>query len=280
MKFKTIPLVLIILLSFFSICLALSVKQPDFSGKFYPAEKDKLAEILDSLLEKAVVNPLSGEVLVLISPHAGYGYSGQTAAYGYKLIKGKPYKTVIILGTSHRKFFNGAVVYPKGAFETGLGLLNVDEEFVAKLINKEPDILADESAFNGEHSVEVQLPFLQRVLSDFKIVPLVIGDCSLENCKKIASLIKGAAAGRKDVLIVVSSDLYHGYDFKEADQIDSLSLEFIKKMDYEGLYYSLREAKAQACGGFAIVVALNIAKEIGFDQVEILNHTNSAVVTG
>ncbi|MCK9431048.1 MAG: AmmeMemoRadiSam system protein B [Candidatus Omnitrophica bacterium] len=280
MKFKITLLISISLLFCFSICLALSVKQPDFSGQFYPAGKEKLTEMLDNLLEKAVVSSLPGEILVLISPHAGYGYSGQTAAYGYKLIKGKPYKTVVVLGTSHHKPFNGAVVYPKGAFETGLGLLNIDEEFAAKLINKEPDIFVDESVFNGEHSVEVQLPFLQRVLSDFKIVPLVIGDCSLENCKKIASLIKEAIGGRKDVLIVVSSDLYHGYDFKEADQVDNLSLKFIKKMDYEGLYYSLRETKAQACGGFATVIALNIAKETGFDKVEILNHTNSAVVTG
>ncbi len=279
MKFKITSALLILLLSCFSNCFA-SVKQPEFDGQFYPAGKEELSEMLDEIIEKTTVNPLPGEILVLISPHAGYGYSGRTAAYGYKLIKNKPYRTVVILGTSHHKPFNGAAIYPKGSFETSLGLLKIDEEFNAKLINGGPDIFIDESAFSAEHSIEVQLPFLQSVLGDFKIVPLVIGDCSLASCKKISTLIKEAINGRKDVLLVVSSDLYHGYDLKEAEQADLSTLELIKNFDYEELYYSLRDAKAQACGGFATVIALKIAKETGYNKAEVLNHTNSAAVTG
>ena len=236
--------------------------------------------MLGEFLDKTSVDLLPGEVLLLISPHAGYGYSGPTAAYGYKLIKGKSYKTVVILGTSHHKPFTGVALYPQGSFETSLGTLTIDNEFTNKLIGKAPELFADETAFDGEHSVEVQLPFLQSVLNDFKIVPVVVGDCSLANCKRISSLLKEAIGTRKDVLVVVSTDLYHGYDIKEADQIDSLTLGFIKKMDYEGLYYSLRDGKAQACGGFGVVIGLNIAKELGYDKLEVLNHTNSAVVTG
>jgi len=279
MKLKTTSALLILLLSCFSNCFA-SVKQPEFSDQFYPGQKEKLTAMLAEFLEKAGVNYLPGKILVLISPHAGYGYSGPTAAYGYKLIKGKPYKTVVILGTSHHKPFAGAAIYPRGEFETSLGVLKIDDEFASTLIGKSPDIFADENAFSGEHSVEVQLPFLQSVLSDFKIVPVVIGDCSLDTCKKIAVLFKEAIGIRKDVLLVVSTDLYHGYSIKEADQVDMLTLELIKKMDYEGLYYSLRDAKAQACGGFGAVIALNIAKETGYNKVEVLNHTNSALVTG
>jgi len=281
MKLKTTFLLVISLLSYLSICLALSIKHPEFGDQFYPAQKDKLTAMLDGFLDKAAVNHIPGEVLVIISPHAGYGYSGPTAAYGYKLIKDRPYKTVVILGTSHHKPFSYAAVYPpQGSFETSLGTLTIDDEFTNKLIGKAPEIFADETAFSGEHSVEVELPFLQSVLKDFKIVPLIVGDCSLESCKKIASLLKEAIGERKDVLIVVSTDLYHGYDIKEADQADSLTLEFIKKMDYEGLYYSLRDAKAQACGGFGVVIGLNIAQELGYDKVAVLNHTNSAIVTG
>ncbi len=236
--------------------------------------------MLDKMLERPGVNSIPGEILLLISPHAGYGYSGQTAAYGYKLIRGKPYKTVVIIGTSHHKLFSGAAVYPRGAFETRLGMSKIDDEFVNDLISSGPEIIVDEAAFDGEHSVEVQLPFLQRVLGDFKIVPVVLGDCSLDSCKKIASSFKEAINGRKDVLLVVSTDLYHGYDIKEADQVDMSTLELIEKMDYEGLYYSLRDAKAQACGGLAVVIALNIAKDTGYDKVKVLDHTNSAVVTG
>ncbi|MFA6129895.1 MAG: AmmeMemoRadiSam system protein B [Candidatus Omnitrophota bacterium] len=278
MKLKTISL-LFLSLFHFSTCFA-GTKQPDFSGEFYPDGKAALSAMLGNFLEKACPNPVLGQVFVLISPHAGYGYSGQTAAYGYKLIKGRPYKTVVILGTSHHKPFSGAAVYAQGSFKTSLGILKVDDQFTSKLIGKSNDIFADESAFSQEHSVEVQLPFLQSVLGDFKIVPVVIGDCSFSACKIIASLLKEAIGNRKDVLLVVSTDLYHGYNIKEADQTDMLTLELIKKMDYEGLYYSLRDEKAQACGGFGAVIALNIAKEAGYDKVEILNHTNSAVVTG
>lgn len=280
MKQKTIIILQILLILCFSICFALSVKQADFSGQFYPAQKEKLTAMLDEFMNKAETKRIPGEILVLVSPHAGYGYSGQTAAYGYKLLKGRPYKTVIVLGTSHHKPFAGAAVYPQGAFDTSIGLLNIDDEFSRSLIAKDSDIFADESAFNGEHSVEVQLPFLKRALGDFRIVPLVIGDCSLDTCKKIALALKETIGTRKDVLLVVSSDLYHGYDLKEADQIDLFTLELIKKMDYQGLYFALRDAKAQACGGFAAVIALAAANEMGYNKVDILNHTNSAVVTG
>jgi MEMO1 family protein len=280
MLYRTVLFFQVFVFSFCLNCFASSVKHPEFGDLFYPAQKEELSARLDKLLEQADINPVPAGILVLISPHAGYGYSGQTAAYGYKLIKNKPYKTVIILGTSHHKPFIGAAVYPAGVFETSLGRLEIDEEFTKNLIGKGPDIFADASAFNREHSVEVQLPFLQSVLSDFKIVPLVIGDCSLDTCKRIASALKETIGVRKDVLLVASSDMYHGYDLKQADQVDVLTLELIKKMDYKELYYSLRDAKAQACGGFATVIALNVAKEMGYDKVEILNHTNSAVVTG
>lgn len=279
MTYKIIFLIQIFVFSFCLNCFA-SVKQPEFSGQFYPPSKVELSEMINNFLAKAASHPALGEVFMLVSPHAGYGYSGLTAAYGYKLIKGKPYKTVIILGTSHHKSFNGAAVYAQGAFKTSLGILKIDDKFSKILIGKDSDIFADETAFDQEHSIEVQLPFLQSVLDNFKIVPVVIGDCSLSSCKKIAALFKEAIGTRKDVLLVVSTDLYHGYNINDAGRIDMLTLELIKKMDYEGLYYSLRDSKAQACGGYAVVIALDIAKEMGFDKVEILNQANSAAVTG
>ncbi len=269
-----------IFLFFFCLsCFAASIKQPEFGDQFYPAQKVELSAMLDNLLERAGTQSMPGEIFMLISPHAGYGYSGQTAAFGYKLIKNRPYKTVIILGTSHHKVFNGAAVYAQGEFETSLGRLKIDDEFVKNLIGRDPDIFSDGAAFSGEHSVEVQLPFLQKVLLDFRIVPLVVGDCSFDTCKKIAQLLKQAIAERKDVLLVVSTDLYHGYDFDEANRIDALTLDFIKKMDAQGLYYALRDEKAQACGGFTTVIGLITAKEMGYNKVEVLNHTNSAIVT-
>jgi len=265
---------------FFCLNCFASIKQPEFGDQFYPAQKEKLSAMIDNLLEKANPTAILEDIFMLISPHAGYGYSGQTAAFGYKLIKNKPYKTVIILGTSHRKLFNGAAVYGQGSFITSLGKIDIDEGFVKKITGQIPEVFVDESVFANEHSVEVELPFLQKVLTGFKIVPVVVGDCSLESCKKIGSLFKEAIGQRKDILLIVATDMYHGYDFEEADRIDKFTLSLIEKMDYEGLYRALRDEKAQACAGFSAVIGLNIAKDKGCQKVEVLNHTNSAIVTG
>ncbi|MFA5093435.1 MAG: AmmeMemoRadiSam system protein B [Candidatus Omnitrophota bacterium] len=278
MFYKLICLIQFFVLSFYLNCFA-SVKQCEFTDQFYPAHKYQLSSMIDNYLEKAYPPEVSGDIFMLLAPHAGYGYSGQTAAFGYKLIKNKHYKTIIILGASHHQAFNGAAVYAKGSFSTPLGQLNIDEEFTQSILEKNNEFFADESVFNREHSVEVQLPFLQKVLKGFKIVPIVAGDCSLDTCNKIAQILKMAIGERNDVLVVVSSDLYHGYDFAEADTVDALTLGLIKQMDYQGLYYALRETKAQACGGIGIVIGLALAKELGYNNVKVLNQTNSAIVT-
>ena len=126
----------------------------------------------------------------------------------------------------------------------------------------------------------MQLPFLQIALSGFKIVPVVLGDCSLNDCKKIALLLKEAIGKREDVLVIVSSDMYHGYDYDEADKTDNLTLSAIKNLDSEGLYYGLRDEKMQLCGGFGAVIALILARDLGHNKIAVLKHANSAEVTG
>jgi len=128
--------------------------------------------------------------------------------------------------------------------------------------------------------VEVQLPFVQKVLPQAKIVPVIMGDCSLAACQKLAALLKEAMAGRKDILVIASSDMYHGYDYQEAQAVDDLTLSYIRSMDAPGLYSSLKEGKTQLCGGLPVVTVLFLAKDLGFDKAEILKSTNSARVTG
>jgi len=277
-KFRIIFCFLI--LGFWIACFAADVKNPNVAGAFYPDDPKELSAMIDGFLRKANPEPLTGDIFALISPHAGYGFSGQSAAYGYKLIRNKPYKTVIVIGPSHSYLFNGVSVYAQGLFRTPLGDLEVDQEFSGKLLDKEEEIFFAPSAFAKEHSVEVQLPFLQRVLSDFKIVPIVIGDCTLDTCKKFASVLKTAIGGRKDVLVIASTDMYHGYDYEETQKIDELTLSYLKNMEGEALYYALRENKAQLCGGLGVVSAIILAKELGHNKLEVLNYTNSAIVTG
>ena len=259
---------------------AQDIKYPNVAGTFYPDNPQELSQLIDNFLKSANPEPVEGNIFALISPHAGYDFSGSTAAWGYKLIKGRAYKTIVVIGPSHYYGFKGASIYPEGIFHTPLGDLEIDKEFTQKLLNKDSEIFFEPRAFEKEHSVEVQLPFLQKVLPDFKIIPIVMGDCSFSTCQKLASLIQQAIGQRQDVLVVASSDMYHGYDYQEADIIDNLTLSYLKNMDAGGLYNGLRQGKLQLCGGFPVVSTLILAKELGHNKLKILEHTNSALVTG
>jgi len=276
---------------------ASEVKQPNVAGSFYPDNPQELSQLIDTFLGAANPQVPEGRIFALISPHAGYGFSGGVAAFGYKLIKDKPYKTIIVLGPSHNYGFSGVSVYPEGVFRTPLGDLEVDADFTQKLLHKsrsslksqialeegrdkDSDIFFEPGAFEKEHSVEVQLPFLQKVISDFKIVPIVMGDCSFSTCQKLADLLKEAIGNRQDVLVVASTDMYHGYDYEESEIIDTLTLSYLKNMDVQGLYNGLREGKLQLCGGFPVVSTLILARELGHNKLKVLQHTNSSVVTG
>lgn len=256
------------------------IKQPNVAGAFYPDNSRELSFMIDSFLDAA--NPASQQedIFALISPHAGYEFSGSIAAYGYKLIKGKPYKTVIVIGPSHYYGFRGVSVYPQGIFRTPLGDLEIDSEFTQKLLYKDADIFFEPRAFEKEHSIEVQLPFLQKVLSDFKIVPVVTGDCSFSTCQKLAALLRQAIGDRLDVLVIASTDMYHGYDFKQCDVIDNLTLDYLRNMDAEGLYNGLRQDKLQLCGGIPVVSTIILARQLGHRKLNVLKHTNSGIVTG
>ncbi len=261
-------------------CFAGDIKEPNVAGTFYPDNPDELSRMIDTFIKNVPDKSFSGNIFALICPHAGYEFSGQVAAYAYKLIEGRPYRTVVVIGTSHYYPFNGVSVYPEGIFRTPLGDLDIDVEFAQKLLKRDPDITFEPLAFQKEHSLEVELPFLQKTQKGFKIVPIVMGDCTLSTCQSLASLLKQAIGNRQDVLVVASSDMYHGYDFQEADEIDSKTLSYLKNMDASGLYYGLREGSLQMCGGFGAVATIILAKELGHNQLNVLRHTNSAEVTG
>ncbi len=260
-------------------CCAADIKEPNVAGAFYSEDPQQLSAMIDGFLKIANPLPMPGQVFALISPHAGYGYSGPTAAFGYKLIAGKPYKTVIVIAPTHRYGFAGVSVYPQGVFRTPLGDIQVDSDFTQKLLNKDQDVVFDPQAFAQEHSLEVQLPFLQKTLADFKLVPIVMGDCTLDTCQRLADLLKNAIGNRKDILVVASTDMYHGYDYQETETIDKSTIAYLEKMDAQGLYYALRDEKVQLCGGFGVVTTLILSRSLGHEKLKVLHYTNSAQVT-
>jgi len=263
-----------------SYLFAQECKEPNVAGAFYPADPKELTSMIEGFLFKAKPDLMPREIFALISPHAGYGYSGETAAYAYKLIEGKPYKTVIVIAPSHQHSLSNVSVYPEGVFRTPLGDIMVDREFTQKLLNKIHDVSFDAEAFAKEHAVEVQLPFLQKTLAYFKIVPIVMGDCTFDTCQRLAILLKNAIGNRKDVLVVASTDMYHGYDYEVAKEVDAKTISYINNLDAEGLYNGLRDGTLQLCGGFGVVTTLLLSKQLGHDKVKVLNYTTSAQVTG
>ncbi|HNX80690.1 MAG TPA: AmmeMemoRadiSam system protein B [Candidatus Omnitrophota bacterium] len=267
---------------FGSFIYAQDIQEPNVAGAFYPDDPQALSDMIDGFFWAAHPRAMQGPIFALLVPHAGYGFSGQTAAYGYSLIQGKQYKTVVIIGLSHQFPLEGASVYPKGKFRTPLGDVEIDADFAAQLLGKEKTIYFEPRAFSGEHSVEVQIPFLQKSLSGFTIVPIVMGSCSFDVCKKLAGLLKDAIGDRKDVLIIASADLYHGYDYEEVEAFDAHTLSYVQNEDAEGLYAALLNGTAQICGqgGMSVVVTLLTAKDLGHTSVATLYRTNSAVVTG
>ncbi len=283
LPFSICALILFCHLSF-GVChpllFAEDIKYPNVAGAFYPGNPQELSQLIDNFLAAANPQPIDGDIFALISPHAGYAFSGRVAAFGYRLVKNKPYKTVIVIGPSHHYGFGGISVYPGGTFRTPLGDLEIDSEFTRKLLDKDIKMFFQPRAFQEEHSIEVQLPFLQKVISGFKIVPLVVGDCSFSECQRLARLIKDAIGNRKDILVVASTDMYHGYNYQEAGIVDDLTLSYMRSMQPEVLYQKLSEGKAQLCGGLPVVITQLLAKELGHNKLIVLEYMNSAAVTG
>ena len=151
------------------------LRQPAVAGEFYPEGRKELGKIIDRLLVQAKPSAINGEIFGLLLPHASYVYSGPAAAYGFKAISGKSFDTVIIIGDSHYDTFDGVAVWPEGEWETTLGKIKIDENLAKKIISDSRRFFRRDSAHLWEHSIEVQLPFLQKTLKNFKILPIVFG---------------------------------------------------------------------------------------------------------
>jgi hypothetical protein len=204
----------IALIIFLSLCLCVSfvwsqgIRKAVWAGQFYEKKAEILSQQIDQFLENAKKLPSPGEeILALISPHAGYVYSGQTAAHAYRLIQGKDYESVIIIGPSNRYRLKGCSIYPKGGYETPLGTAKIDESLAAE-ISKASGFKYIPQAHEMEHSVEVQIPFIQKTLPQAKIVPIVMGYPTRKTIIRLADALIEVLPG-KNAVIIVSTDMSH-----------------------------------------------------------------------
>jgi AmmeMemoRadiSam system protein B/AmmeMemoRadiSam system protein A len=255
------------------------VRKPAVAGSFYPADPQTLARQVRDFLSRAPKEKVAGEIIALVSPHAGYIYSGQVAAYAFKLVEGMKYDAVVVVAPSHRTYFRGASVYDRGGFETPLGLLPVEKELCQKLKDGSSLIQFVAQAHAQEHSLEVQLPFLQEALGQFNLVPIVIGDQSYSTCEAIGHAIARAINGKR-VLLVASTDLSHFHPYDEAVKRDQVILEDLRAFDPRKLAQDLNSGKGEACGGGPVMAVMIAAKERGANRAQVLKYLNSGDVTG
>ncbi len=258
--------------------LDLPVKNPVVAGKFYPADSATLAQEIDGYIDQATVTLPEGErVVALVTPHAGIAYSGRIAGYTYNLVRQLQPKTVVIVGPSHYAFFDGVSVFAPGFFRTPLGLLPVNNKLAEQIAARSKKIRYFPEAYDREHNIEVQFPFLQRTVPGVSVVTLVIGDQSPENVTMLAKVLTKILR-ENDALLIASTDLSHYKPASRAKVLDDVCIDDMVNLQPRQLLADLRQEKTEMCGGGPAAVVLTVAKALGADQGRVLKYGHSGEV--
>jgi AmmeMemoRadiSam system protein B len=254
------------------------VRKSAVAGYFYPANPDELREDIELFLNNSKPQVNVNNIFGVVSPHAGYSYSGSTAAYSYNIIRDRNIETVVIISPSHREYFAGNCIFDGDAYETPLGKIPLNKLIVEKLTENRKYIFKGITGHGAEHAIEVQLPFLQTVLKQFEIVPIVMGD---QNKLFISELSSKLAEVIDDkTLIVASSDLSHYHAKLKAHELDSIVERRIIDFEYEKLREDLDDGACEACGGGPIVAMMQTAAMLNKKKSVILHRSDSGDTSG
>lgn len=256
----------------------IKIREPQVAGMFYPSDPNELKSVINEYLDSAEVKIKYKHIGGIITPHAGYAYSGKTAAHAYKAIKNKKYKNVIILSPSHREYFQGVSIYSGDAYKTPFGNIPINLKMRDKIINDKNIIFSGKEGHGVEHALEVQLPFLQVAIGDFELIPLVIGDQSKDLMYELGEILSGI--NDEETLIVASSDLSHFYSKSYANVLDSRVANRINEFNYDELQNDIDEKRCEACGGGGIVALLKALKLNNFTNAKVVAQSDSGSVTG
>ena len=267
------------------------IRHPAHAGTFYPDDPD----LLRKTIEEAFKHPLgpgrlppepgeySGAVIGVMSPHAGYIYSGHVAAHGYLRLAeaGKP-DVVFVLGPNHYGFGAPIAMDENEYWATPLGKVEVDLELEEEMASRERILAFDSAAHKYEHSIEVQIPFLQYIFGDsFKIVPISMMLQTPEASERVGKLIASLIRERGlKAYVVASSDMSHYVDARIAREKDMKALEMVQRLDVEGLYRVVIEEDVSMCGVGPVMTAMVVARELGYSSPRLLKYANSGDVTG
>ncbi|MBN1657195.1 MAG: AmmeMemoRadiSam system protein B [Anaerolineae bacterium] len=258
-----------------------TIRRSPIAGSWYPGAERSLAKTVDGYLQQIDEPPIEGELIALVSPHAGYAYSGQTAAYAYRQLEGRAYDAVVLLGPSHRAWVGDYAVSAEDAYQTPLGLVPVDHDLIAALAEQVP---LRQIEGDAEHALEIQLPFLQRQLDVFSLVPILMSADTPAAAERLATALVGiihnrAAAGRR-TLLVASSDLHHIENYADVVRRDQTVVEAVAAYDLDALRLALMAPGSTVCGRMPILTVMHAGRALGADHACVLHHTNSGDVTG
>lgn len=256
------------------------VREPAVAGQFYPDDPVLLKRKILGFLEAASPSPGKAAPMAILAPHAGYMYSGGVAGWSYAQIRGQSLDTVVVLSPSHRVGFRGVSIWPRGSYRTPLGAVGVDEQRCNLLMQASPMIRDLPEAHGREHALEVQIPFLQESLAEgWKLIPLVMGSQDLDTARELSRALEKALAASR-FLVVASSDLSHFHPAEAAEKMDRRVLQYLEKVDPEGLWEELSEGKLEACGIGPILTALCLVRSAGVNRGEVLAYSHSGDVSG
>jgi AmmeMemoRadiSam system protein B/AmmeMemoRadiSam system protein A len=263
---------------------SIDVRKPSAAGSFYPSNPVELSKMLAQFYAETKKQTIPGRPIAIIAPHAGYVYSGRTAAAAFKQLEGESYDTVVVISPSHTVFFQGASVYDGAGYQTPIGVIEIDEPLSEAIANIHPSVFLSNKghtggSVRGEHALEVQLPFLQLVLGKFKLVAIVMGEQEEPTCRALGEVLASALQGR-NCLIVASTDLSHFHPEKEARKLDGSIQKAVEEFNPERLLGTLSSGRGEACGGGPTASAMIAARRLGGEEVVITGYTTSGETTG
>ncbi len=259
------------------------IRPPAVAGTWYPGTAGALTEDVDTYLGAVPASP-GGRVQAIIAPHAGMMFSGPVAAYAYRAAARQEFDVAVLIGPSHFAAFEGAALWPEGAFDSPLGPAHVDLPG-AQALAQSPIVHTGLSAHRREHSLEMQLPFLRRVHPSLPIVPVLIGFQTRATIEGLADAVARAFAGRR-ALLVASTDLSHYFDAQTAATLDARVQRCVNDFDADALldlfeqYPEHERGRYVACGGGAAIAVMKAARALGAAEGRVLRYAHSGQVSG
>jgi AmmeMemoRadiSam system protein B len=253
------------------------------AGTWYTGNPQTLQREVSGYIQTPELHEFTKDIVALVAPHAGHRYSGPVAGYAYQAVLGRSYDTVVVISPFHHGYHRPLITSAHTAYQTPLGSIEIDQarlEALEAALDEQHQLSLDRLAYDQEHAIEIQLPFLQLALEgDFKLLPLMLSGIQTAAASKLGKTLGSVLADTK-TLLVASTDLSHFYSEEQANKLDQAMLDAIASLDPEKVMAVQRSGKGEACGLLAVVAVLTAAKDLGASYCRILNYATSGATSG